>query len=58
MDHLVGWCGNYNPDDNMFSYIVGVLVKPNANVPEGMVNINIDDLRYAVGTIKGTETDI
>ncbi len=55
---LIGWCGNYNPNDNMFSYIVGVFVKPNASVPEGMASINMDESRYAVGTIKGTEPEI
>jgi predicted transcriptional regulator YdeE len=54
----IGWMGNFNAADNTFTYVVGVLVKPDALVPEGMVAVDIPGIRYAVGTIRGTEPDI
>ncbi len=54
----IGWMGNFSTVDNTFTYVVGVLVKPDAIVPEGMVGIDIPGIRYAVGTIQGTEPDI
>lgn len=54
----VGWMGNFDPADHTFDYIVGVFVKPDADVPEGMVGIRMPETRYAVGTIKGNEPSI
>jgi len=32
----IDWMGKFNIADNTFTYIVGVLVKPNAIAPEGI----------------------
>lgn len=54
----VGWIGNFNPIDKTFSYVVGVFVKAEADMPEGMFSITMPQTRYAVGSIKGNEPDI
>jgi len=55
---LIGWAGRYDPADQSFSYIVGVLADPGAAVPEGMAAYDIPENRFAVGSILGTEPDI
>lgn len=54
----IGWMGNFNFKEKTFSYVVGVFVKPDAEVPEGILSIPMPETRYAVGTIQGTEPDI
>jgi len=55
---LVGWMGAYDPADETFVYVVGVLADRGAAVPEGMVAYSIPETRFAVGSILGTEPDI
>ncbi|HHX43042.1 MAG TPA: GyrI-like domain-containing protein [Chloroflexi bacterium] len=54
----IGWEGAFTPDDQIFSYVVGVLAAPGAAVPEGMVAYDIPENRFAVGAIRGTPPDI
>lgn len=55
---MLGWCGNFNPEDKTFSYIVGILANPDAEVPAGYISITLSETRYGVGTIEGTPPDI
>jgi predicted transcriptional regulator YdeE len=57
-DLLLGWCGDFKEEENSFYYLIGVLVKPEAVVPEGMESIDLPGGKYAVGTIEGQEPDI
>jgi predicted transcriptional regulator YdeE len=50
--------GNMDMIANTWVYIVGIVAKPDANVPEGMVSVDLPETRYAIGTISGTEPDI
>lgn len=54
----VGWIGNFNPADKTLSYIAGILTKDTTDTPCEMVSIHIPNVRFAVGTIKGTEPEI
>ena len=57
-DVLVGWYGDYNPQDNQVTCIVGIITKFDADIPEGMTAMEIPTSRFAVGTIFGDEPDI
>jgi predicted transcriptional regulator YdeE len=55
----VGWMGRFSAQDQRFSYIVGVLARP--DVKQGLEGLDVVDLpaaHFAVGTIAGTEPDI
>lgn len=53
-----GWMGRFDPADNTFSYIVGIFVKPDADVPEGLISIHMPKCRCAVATMQGIEPDV
>ncbi len=55
---LVGWCGDFNTLEKSFTYIIGVFVKPAAEVPEDMNFVTLPAGKYATGTIEGQEPDI
>jgi predicted transcriptional regulator YdeE len=57
-DVLVGWVGRWNPDDQSFIYLVGVLCNPDAETPEGMSSEDLPGTSYAVCTIGGPAPDI
>ncbi len=57
-DVLLGWCGDYNPEDHYFTYVIGVFIPLDAQTPEGMTAIEIPTSRFAVATIEGVEPDI
>lgn len=42
--------------DGMFSYVVGMLMKPDAVVPEGYYSVMLDETHAAVGYIRGKDT--
>ena len=54
-DVLLGWIGDFNPADNTFSYIIGILTKAVTNTLKNMTVIDIPNTRFGVGAIKGTE---
>ncbi len=53
----VGWMGNFNMQDNTFSYIVGVVAKPEATMQD-MDSAETPATKFAVGTISGSEPEI
>jgi len=53
----LGWMGKFNPQDNTFSYIVGVAAKPDAPA-EGMDVAETPATKFAVATVAGTEPEI
>lgn len=55
---LTGWMGRYDPRDQSFAYMVSVLARPGATVPNGCVSVDVAAKKYAVGTMEGTEPDI
>lgn len=55
---LVGWMGRYDPKDETYGYVVGVLARPETDPPVGMVGIDIPQTWFVVGTIRGMEPDI
>ena len=57
-DALIGWCGDYNPKDHYFTYLIGVFVEFVSDAPEGLIAIDLPISKYAVATIEGQEPDI
>ena len=53
----VGWQGDYNPGDNSYTYLAGVLFKPDSPVPDEYEYRDIDSCEMAVAWIEETETD-
>jgi predicted transcriptional regulator YdeE len=53
----LGWMGRWNPQDNTFSYIVGVAAQPDAPA-EGMDTAETPASKFAVATVAGTEPEI
>jgi predicted transcriptional regulator YdeE len=53
---LVGWMGNWG--SKTFSYVIGIIAKPNAQTSDNLFSIDIPKIRCMVSTIKGTEPDI
>jgi len=51
----VGVMIDWDKGDGKFSYIVGILMKPGADVPEGFVSRTIDATRVAIGLIQGKD---
>jgi len=54
----VGWEGDYDPDTNEFSYIVGMLMNPNTPVPERFDFRDLPACKMAISWIKGVEPEI
>ncbi|MBW6515048.1 MAG: effector binding domain-containing protein [Candidatus Cloacimonetes bacterium] len=57
-DVLIGWCGDYNPENHFFTYLIGVFVESSTEVPENLTAIEIATTKYAAATIEGQEPDI
>ena len=55
---LIGWYGDYDPEDETIMCIVGVLTSPEARIPVGMTSIEIPTSRFAVATLIGQEPDV
>ena len=53
----VGWQGDYKPGDKSYTYLAGVLFKPNSPVPEGYEYRDIDSCEFAVAWLEETNTD-
>lgn len=53
----VGWMGDWNTD-NKFTYLCGMIMKPNTPVPEGFVYRDIPASTVATGWIQGLEKDV
>ena len=53
----VGWMGDFVPGNADYTYLAGVLVQPDAIVPEGFVSRDLDACDMAVGWIAETEGD-
>lgn len=51
----VGWRGDFNSQDNTFTYIAGVLAKEGAEVPEGFVFRDLAECEMGIGWIQGRE---
>ena len=51
----VGWMGDFQPGDDAYTYLAGVLVQPNTTVPDGFVSREIAPCDMAIGWIQGTE---
>ena len=54
----VGWMGQFNPSDNTFSYVVGIVTDANTATPEAMTAIEMPAACFAVATVAGDEPDI
>jgi predicted transcriptional regulator YdeE len=54
----VGWIGNWNQKTGEFSYVVGVLSNPTDSVPAEFEAIPMEETKFAVGTIKGTQPEV
>jgi predicted transcriptional regulator YdeE len=54
----VGVMVDWDRGDGEFSYIVGMLMKEGAAVPEGYQSRELDACRAAVGWIKGVEAEV
>ncbi len=50
-----GWMGDFQPGDNAYTYVAGVLFQPGTPAPEGFTFRDIAAAELAVGWIKGTE---
>ena len=55
---MIGWCGNFDSNDNTFLYIVGGFVQKTFPVPEGFTKIDINEKDFACGTLSGKEPAI
>lgn len=53
----VGWMGDWNNGDGRFTYLCGMLMKPEAPVPEGFVYRDIPASTVAIGWIQGLEKE-
>ena len=53
----VGWMGDYHPGDATFTYLAGVLVKPDTPAPDGYEYRDIDAGEMAVGWLQETDGD-
>jgi predicted transcriptional regulator YdeE len=51
----VGWMGEYNPDNQEFTYLAGVLVKHDTDVPDGFEYRDIVDCEMAISRIQETD---
>ena len=54
----VGWEGEYDPSTGEFSYIVGMIMKPDTPVPYGFVSRDLPACKMAIGWVKGKEPEI
>jgi predicted transcriptional regulator YdeE len=53
----IGWMGEYDPATGKFLYIVGMLMQPDAPVPEGYVYRDLPECTMGIAWIKGRESD-
>jgi predicted transcriptional regulator YdeE len=53
----VGWMGDFKPGDGEFTYLAGILAKPNTPVPSGYVYRDIPNCTMAIGWIQETADD-
>lgn len=51
----VGWMGEYSQEDQEFTYLAGVLVKHDADVPDGFAYRDIVDCEMAISRIQETD---
>lgn len=51
----VGWMGEYDPSNNTYVYIAGVLMKAGTPVPEGFVSRDLPECLMGIGWIQGRE---
>lgn len=54
----IGWEGEYDPDSKTFTYIVGMFMNSNTNVPEGFTFRDLPESKMAIAWIKGEEPEI
>lgn len=54
---LLGWMGDFNPQDNTFTYLVGVAAEPSTPV-DGMDVAEMPAMRFAVATVAGPEPEL
>ena len=52
---MVGWLGGYNPESNSFTYIIGVLTRPDTPVPDGYAYRDIPDCEIGIAWIQGSD---
>jgi len=52
---IVGWMGDFQPGDDAYTYLAGVLVQPDTTVLDGFVSREIAPCDMAIGWIQGTE---
>jgi predicted transcriptional regulator YdeE len=57
-DAYVGWMGQFDPRDNSFSYVVGIVTDANAATPAELTAVAVPAARFAVATVTGDEPDI
>lgn len=54
----VGWMSDWSTGENKFTYICGMLMKPNTPVPEGFIYRDVPASTVAIGWIQGLEKDV
>lgn len=52
----VGWMGDFQPGDEAYTYLAGVLVQPGTAVPDGFVSRDIAPCDMAVAWIQATDS--
>jgi predicted transcriptional regulator YdeE len=55
---MIGWCGDFNPQDNSFRYLIAIIATTDTEVPGDLTEVHIPASRFAVATIEGKEPDI
>ena len=53
----VGCMGDYAPGDTQYTYLAGVLVKPDSTIPDGFVSRDIAQCQMAIAWLQGTDDD-
>ena len=53
----VGWMGDYHPGDTQYTYLAGVLVKPDSTIPDGFVSRDIAQCQMAIAWLQETDGD-
>ena len=54
----VGWMGEWNDSEKSFTYLCGMIMKPDSNIPEGFNFQDVSETTVAVAWIQGTEPEI
>ncbi len=57
LDLFIGWMGEYNPEEETFTYIAGYLLPEGSQVPDGFSYRDLPACQIGLGTINGNFND-